>query len=85
MSLFFIAKALTAPRIWARIAVTITILGATFAGAQQLALAQESKTGHVHYKKTGDFDKPAPSGAVAPRLQNLGKHTFPVSTTNKDA
>ena len=40
---------------------------------------------HVHYKKSADQDKPSPTGALAPRLQNLGKHTFPVTTKNKQA
>jgi tetratricopeptide (TPR) repeat protein len=40
---------------------------------------------HEHYKKTKDQDKPSPTGALAPRLQNLGKHTFPVTTKNKQA
>src|SRR5918992_3057523 len=40
---------------------------------------------HVHYKKSAEQDKPSPTGALAPRLQNLGKHTFPVTTKNKQA
>jgi len=40
---------------------------------------------HVHYKKSADQDKPSPTGALAPRLQNLGKHTFPVTTKSKEA
>src|SRR6185369_4820543 len=76
---------LQSPTIRPRIAVIIAIVGVIFLGSQQPAMAQESKTGHVHYMKTADADKPAPNGAVAPRLQNLGKHTFPVTTTNKDA
>jgi tetratricopeptide (TPR) repeat protein len=39
--------------------------------------------GHVHY--TALQDRPSPTGALAPRLQNLGSHTFPVSTRNRDA
>jgi tetratricopeptide (TPR) repeat protein len=85
MSLFFATKRLTTSSLWKRIAVISAFFGATFLSFQQPALAQESKTGHVHYMKTADADKPAPNGAVAPRLQNLGKHTFPVTTTNKDA
>jgi tetratricopeptide (TPR) repeat protein len=40
---------------------------------------------HVHYKKSADQDKPSPTGALAPRLQNLGKHTFTVTTKSKEA
>jgi predicted Zn-dependent protease len=40
---------------------------------------------HVHYTKSKDQDKPSPTGALAPRLQNLGKHTFPVTTKSKEA
>jgi len=45
--------------------------------------AQSLPGGHVHY-----VDAPqnaSPSGALAPRLQNLGSHTFPVSTRNRQA
>ncbi len=42
--------------------------------------------GHVHYAEP---PRPAlqasPSGALAPRLQNLGSHTFLVSTTSRQA
>ena len=40
---------------------------------------------HVHYKKSAEQDKPSPTGALAPRLQNLGKHQFPVTTKSKEA
>jgi len=73
-------------KVWARILVIVVILGATFAGFQRLTFAQDSMAGnHVHYTKSADQDKPSPTGAVAPRLQKLGNHQFPVSTTNKDA
>jgi tetratricopeptide (TPR) repeat protein len=70
----------------ARILVAIGALGVTFVLAQQLTFAQEPKTGnHVHYTKSADQDKPSPTGAIAPRLQKLGNHQFPVTTKNKDA
>src|SRR4029453_18108233 len=70
----------------ARILVIIAIIGVTFVLSQQLTSAQESKPGgHVHYTKSAEFDRAAPSGALAPRLLKLGNHQFPVSTTNKDA
>lgn len=47
--------------------------------------AQDKKAGgHVHYKEPS-VPSVSPTGAVAPRLQKLGKHTFPVSTRNPRA
>ena len=40
---------------------------------------------HKHYEKSAEADKPAPTGELAPRLQNLGSHTFPVTTNSKQA
>lgn len=34
---------------------------------------------HVHYGANENLEKPGPTGELAPRLQNLGTHTFPVS------
>ena len=39
--------------------------------------------GHVHY--TAAPQEASPTGALAPRLQNLGSHVFPVSTRNRQA
>jgi tetratricopeptide (TPR) repeat protein len=55
---------------------------AATAAAQTDPPAQGS---HKHYEHSAEADQPGPTGAIAPRLQNLGPHTFPVSTTNKDA
>ena len=44
---------------------------------------QDSRTQHKHYQEPEGGDKPSPSGSIAPRLQNLGKHTFPVSCASK--
>src|SRR5207302_1958769 len=38
----------------------------------------------VHYKAPAQ-QTVSPTGAIAPRLQNLGKHVFPVSTKNRQA
>src|SRR5688500_8182047 len=35
---------------------------------------------HKHYDEPKDAPPPAPGAPLAPRLQNLGVHTFPVST-----
>ena len=40
---------------------------------------------HKHYESGGPAAQPGPNGEVAPRLQNLGTHTFPVSTRNASA
>ena len=45
--------------------------------------AADQAGGHAHYSPTPD--KPNADGQIAPRLQNLGKHTFPVSTKNSQA
>ena len=49
------------------------------------ATASAQTTVHKHYEKSEAGDKPAPTGELAPRLQNLGKHTFPVTTKSKQA
>jgi tetratricopeptide (TPR) repeat protein len=41
---------------------------------------------HQHYEKPAGYDvPPAPGMPIAPRLLNLGPHTFKVSTTNEQA
>lgn len=40
---------------------------------------------HKHYQDNETFDTPSASGAIAPRLQNVGKHTFPVTTRSEQA
>jgi tetratricopeptide (TPR) repeat protein len=47
--------------------------------------ARAQTANHVHYTEPTDVDTPTPTGALAPRLQNLGSHTFPVTTGSKDA
>ena len=51
-----------------------------------LAYGQVSAAGpgHVHYRNQSG-PQASPTGALAPRLQNLGSHTFPVSTRNRQA
>jgi tetratricopeptide (TPR) repeat protein len=80
------SPSITVHTISLRIQAILAVIAVTFIGAQQVARAQESKTGgHVHYTKSADQDKPGPGGALAPRLQKLGNHQFPVSTTSKEA
>src|SRR5688572_3160429 len=47
------------------------------------ALAQTPH--HKHYADSPEADKPGPGGELAPRLQNLGVHTFPVTTKSRQA
>jgi tetratricopeptide (TPR) repeat protein len=54
-------------------------------GVQFGVLAQDQKLpNHVHYKEPAQQGV-SPTGAVAPRLQKLGNHKFPVSTKNSQA
>ncbi len=47
--------------------------------------AAPAKPTHVHYTGAEKANQPSPTGALAPRLMNLGTHTFPVSTSNTEA
>ena len=51
------------------------------------ARARRRAGGHVHYAEPANAQssQASPTGALAPRLQNLGSHTFPVSTSNGQA
>jgi tetratricopeptide (TPR) repeat protein len=40
---------------------------------------------HQHYTGVSEAEKPAPDGRMAPRLQNLGDHAFPVTTRSPEA
>ncbi len=42
-------------------------------------------TTHKHYEESKETLQPAPTGELAPRLQNLGKHKFPVTTKSEKA
>jgi len=54
-------------------------------GVQLCVFAQDQKLpNHVHYKEPPQQGV-SPTGAVAPRLQKLGNHKFPVSTKNAQA
>ncbi|HEU4477316.1 MAG TPA: hypothetical protein VFR80_02290 [Pyrinomonadaceae bacterium] len=70
-----------------RVLLITVAVSATLIGSQQTSVAQTDAAvpNHVHYTKSADQDKPSPTGALAPRLQNLGKHVFPVSTKSKEA
>jgi len=40
---------------------------------------------HKHYQHAVAFETASPSGAIAPRLQNVGKHAFPSTTKSEQA
>ena len=49
------------------------------------AFAHAQAPVHKHYDAPEHATKPSASGALAPRLQNVGKHTFPVSCASEQA
>ncbi|HXV60239.1 MAG TPA: hypothetical protein VEK15_06060 [Vicinamibacteria bacterium] len=64
---------------WHRIATLMVVLHAFALGGWAQTPA------HQHYEETEEATRPSPTGQLAPRLQNLGAHTFPVTTFSKDA
>ncbi len=64
----------------ARPALVLTALGASLAAA-----VSAQTPNHQHYEKSAEAEKPAPTGELAPRLQNLGTHAFPVTTRSPQA
>ena len=71
----------TARLILITFAVTAMIFGIE---TTSLAQDQQPMPNHVHYKEPAQ-QAISPTGAIAPRLQNLGTHVFPVSTKNRQA
>jgi hypothetical protein len=65
----------------APVGAAFAFLAMAVASPPPVALAQV----HVHYVRTQQSQEPAPSGQLAPRLQNLGNHTFPVTTKSEQA
>jgi tetratricopeptide (TPR) repeat protein len=65
-----------------------TALAVLTAAVFVLPLQAQTQTpqagGHVHYAEP-PAQQATTTGALAPRLQNLGTHTFPVSTRNRQA
>jgi tetratricopeptide (TPR) repeat protein len=80
------------PRAFHRIAAAVFgILITTCATARPWQAAAGASTAdppvpqHQHYTGTGDARKPSASGALAPLLQGLGPHVFPVTTDSPRA
>lgn len=64
-----------------RLLITLAL---TAAGLPQ-APGPSQAPSHKHYEKDDRAQQPSPSGALAPRLQNLGAHTFKVTTASAEA
>jgi tetratricopeptide (TPR) repeat protein len=63
-----------------RLTIALTLL------VPMSAFAQTPPPTHQHYEKPAGYDAPAPPGMpIAPRLLNLGPHTFKVSTSSEEA
>src|SRR6188474_1416836 len=60
------------------IRATLCMLAAAATAAAQTPV-------HKHYEEPKEAAKPAATGELAPRLQNLGVHTFPVTTKSRQA
>lgn len=66
----------------------LTLAGLTITGfaASREAAAQTAAPVHRHYDQPAGFaETAAPGVPLAPRLQNLGVHTFPVTTRSPEA
>jgi tetratricopeptide (TPR) repeat protein len=70
------------PMHYRTIAATAAVIGFCAAGA---AAQAPPAPVHKHYDTPADVPPPPPGTPLAPRLQNLGVHTFPVSTKHKQA
>jgi tetratricopeptide (TPR) repeat protein len=69
---------------------TLSLMVLLLAVAPQLVLPSAAQAppapNHKHYDRPAGYDvAPAPGMPVAPRLQNLGVHVFPVTTSNPRA
>jgi tetratricopeptide (TPR) repeat protein len=60
--------------------ITPALMVAIALASARPAPAQTPVPQHKHYEAPPDAAPPAPGMPLAPRLQNLGTHTFPVST-----
>ena len=66
--------------------LNVTVLSASVLLLPGVVAAQTAAPPvHKHYETPADASVPAPGRPLAPRLQNLGTHTFPVSTKDSRA
>jgi len=68
----------------AALSLVLVAAGTVDAAAQAASPAPAVAT-HKHYDVSAHAMQPGPNGELAPRLQNLGAHTFPVSTKHAGA
>jgi tetratricopeptide (TPR) repeat protein len=69
-----------------RLLIAVIFVLFTVTGFQTPASAQDKPSpNHVHYKESPETSQASPTGQLAPRLQKLGDHKFPVSTKNAQA
>lgn len=64
--------------------VLATLVAVTLAACAE-APTPQTHPQHKHYEESAATRKPSPTGALAPRLQDLGSHTFPVTTDSARA
>ena len=64
-----------------RLLAALGVLALTGGGS----LSGQSKPAHKHYEESPEAARPSPTGQLAPRLLDLGEHTFPVTTRSKEA
>ena len=67
-----------------RLVIAVTLFSSLTVAAQT-SQQTPGAGGHKHYVAAPDQDKPNAAGQIAPRLQNLGSYTFPVTTKNARA
>jgi len=61
-------------------AITLVLSVSIVLAAAATAVAQAPPPMHKHYDKPAGYEQAAPGMPLAPRLQNLGIHRFPVTT-----
>jgi tetratricopeptide (TPR) repeat protein len=61
------------------------LIAAPLSARDQQDQQDQQRHHHQHYEKPAEPPPPGPTGELAPRLQNLGDHTMPVSTTVEQA
>src|SRR4051812_17383777 len=74
------------PMRFAQSILAVIVLTIVVTGFHSTVRGQDkSMPNHVHYKASVETTQTTPTGQIAPRLQKLGSHVFPVSTKNKQA
>jgi pimeloyl-ACP methyl ester carboxylesterase len=68
-----------------RSSMLFALAGASVLAFAPAVAAQTPPPNHKHYETPAGYDQPKPGQPIAPRLQNLGVHTFPTSTTDSRA